>query len=188
MPVNGSSRRISARLARQTAGDLQPPPFAAGERRSDLPPLVIEAELAEQPIDLQLALLAAHVEIFEDRRDVLLDGELAKDAVVLRQIAHAEPGPLVHGPIASRPCRPGGRVPSSAQSVRRPCGTTSSCRHRWGRAGPRSRRGPHKSRHCRRPAYRDSPSRVRCIRASAMLVLHDRRGPSAHYYRIRCMR
>src|SRR5262249_25077690 len=33
---------------------------------------------------------------FEDGEDVLLDGELAKDAGFLGEVAHAQPGPAIH--------------------------------------------------------------------------------------------
>ena len=85
-------------LARQRAISKRrrsPPEKSGGH----LPALRVESELPEQPVDFALSLLAADIQILEDRGDILLDGKLAKDAVVLGKVAHAGAGPLVHGPV-----------------------------------------------------------------------------------------
>ena len=59
----------------------------------------------EQLIAALAPFVFAQRQRFENRQDVLLDRHLAKDRFFLRQIAHAEPGALVHGII--RHVRPG---------------------------------------------------------------------------------
>src|SRR5262249_22748590 len=103
--ANGSSSRVRSGSPGQERGGLRPglspPQPPAGRwpwsRRGSepghhavgpVPPLAV----GELPAEA-----AAAREGLEDGEQVLLDGELAEDALFLGQVAHAQAGPAVHG-------------------------------------------------------------------------------------------
>ena len=86
-----------AGLGDERAGDGEAPLFAAGKREGELLGHVLDAELGEQFLAALPALLSVERLRLEDRHDVLLDRQFAEDRFLLRQIAHAHAGALVHG-------------------------------------------------------------------------------------------
>src|SRR5262249_19102851 len=110
----GDGRRVDAgewlvekdqqRIADETAGDLQAPFLAAGQASGHTLADMEEAELREYPIRAFPALAAGQLAAedavtrhrLEDGEDVLLDGQLAEDAGLLRKVAHAEAGAAIH--------------------------------------------------------------------------------------------
>ena len=99
MPVKGSSRRMILGLETSAAGDLQPPPLAAGKRKGDRLAQPLDVELVQQFVAAGLAGLAVHAQEFHHAQQVLLDRELAEDARFLGQVAHAAfAGAAIHGP------------------------------------------------------------------------------------------
>ena len=80
----------------QRAGDLQPPLFAAAQRVGLALGQARQVQFLQQVLQPHRALLALHPAGFQDGQDVLLDRELAEDRRFLRQVADAQPRPLVH--------------------------------------------------------------------------------------------
>ena len=66
------------------------------ERERLLPGHVLDAKLRQQLLAPRLALLLLSLQRLEDRHEILLDGQLAEDRFLLRQITHAHPRPPVH--------------------------------------------------------------------------------------------
>ena len=85
------------RLGDQRARDLQPAPLAAGDAVGLGPADGRQAELVEQLVLPVPALPAAHRAGLEDGHQVVFDRELLEDARILREVAHARLGTLVHG-------------------------------------------------------------------------------------------
>ena len=83
----------------RATGDLELSALAAAEGFGALVALADQAVLVEQLLGAAVALGAADVERLEDRLEVLPDGQPAKIAAFLREIADAPPGPLVHGQV-----------------------------------------------------------------------------------------
>src|SRR4029434_11114533 len=77
--------------------DGKPPFFTAGKRERELTRDVLDAELREQFIAASFALFAIEARRLENGQQVLLDGQLAEDRLLLRQIPHAAARALVHG-------------------------------------------------------------------------------------------
>ena len=75
---------------------VRPALLAAAERQRNVLAHVGDAELFEQFIAPRPALLAVERERFQDREQVLLDGQLAENGLLLRQITHAQPRAPVH--------------------------------------------------------------------------------------------
>src|ERR1700722_6907511 len=106
MPANGSSR--SMELGRDGSAPARPPlprqrpptrdPAALAPRQRDRRRLAQagDVEFLEQRVEIVLAPLGVGLDHFEHGADVLLDTETAKDRGLLRQIADAEPGALIH--------------------------------------------------------------------------------------------
>ena len=94
------------RLADQAAGDFEPALLAAGTagrpcscgRGSSRTARAPRWSAPSAPRVSELAGRALRLlrQRFQDGEDVLLDGQLAEDALFLRQVAHAEAGPAVH--------------------------------------------------------------------------------------------
>ena len=94
MPANGSSSMISfgsvIRLRAISSRRRSPPET----RLALVLRIVRQAELVEQLVLPLLALAAVQVGAgLEDRHQVVFDRELLEDAGILRQVAHARPGP-----------------------------------------------------------------------------------------------
>ena len=116
-------------------------PAAAARRRRATWPATCGAwrcrTVPAVPSQRRAASCAVEAEHFHHAQQVLLDRELAEDARLLGQIAHAAvAGAAIHGPVGDvdavelAPCR------RWARSCRRSCGSWWSCRRRWGPAGP----------------------------------------------------
>ena len=88
------------RVGDEAAGDLEPPLLAAGERPGPRLADVLDRELFEELLAAIAALLASHSYQLHDRQQILLGGELAEDALLLGEIAHAAvAGALEHRPM-----------------------------------------------------------------------------------------
>ncbi len=83
----------------QGPGDLQAASFPAGERQRFCLSQLSDVELLEELIAPAAAGRAIHPQHLHHAQQVLLDGELAEDARLLGEIAHAAvAGAAVHGP------------------------------------------------------------------------------------------
>src|SRR5256886_12702190 len=99
----------------ERARDLEPPPLAARERVGGIRRQRCQVELGQELARSLPALVARQVKRLEDRQKVLLDGELAEDRRLLRQVPDAHAAARGH-----RPAR--GLVPprGASAALRRP--------------------------------------------------------------------
>ncbi len=99
MPVNGSSSRMILGLetsARAISSRRRSPPES--ERATDFRSRLM-SKLVQQLVAAGLAGLAVHAQQLHHAQQVLLHGELAEDARLLGQVAHAAfAGAAIHGP------------------------------------------------------------------------------------------
>ena len=106
--IDGRERFVEQnqeRLARQAPGNLEPALLAAGAARRRVLADVLELKTLQHRVRAFPAFASreppakqtAARQCFQYGDEVLLDGQLAKNALLLRQIAHAEPGPSEHG-------------------------------------------------------------------------------------------
>src|SRR5258708_1546130 len=85
-------------VGEQAARDLRPPALAPRERLAQRPGDAQQAELAEQLVGaLALRPLGERRGLFQHEEEVLAHRQLAEDRRLLRQVADAEPRPLVQG-------------------------------------------------------------------------------------------
>src|SRR5205807_2455141 len=82
---------------RQRARDLDAAPLAARERDRWGLAHAVDVELVEQRVEVAFALAAVRLDQLQHRADVVLHVEPAKVRRLLRQIADAEAGALIHG-------------------------------------------------------------------------------------------
>ena len=82
--------------AGQRARDLAAPPLAAGERDRRRLPQMRDVELLEQRVEVLLAPPAVRLDDLQHGADVVLHRQAAEDRRLLRQVADAEAGALVH--------------------------------------------------------------------------------------------
>src|SRR5262249_11108390 len=80
----------------QRARELQSPPLAAREREGLIRRQRGEIQLGQQLSRARTTLVHGQVERLEDGQQVFLDGQLAKDRRLLRQIPDAHAAALVH--------------------------------------------------------------------------------------------
>src|SRR5258708_4450513 len=83
------------RVGGQGAADLEATPFSPGEGVGGLPGDVTDAELVEQLAGARMALPRRHPAALQHGQYVLLGGEAAEDARLLRQVPHPPAGPPV---------------------------------------------------------------------------------------------
>ena len=98
--VNACERLVQqdeGRVGGQGAADLEAPPFSPGEGVGGLPGDVTDAELVEQLTGARMALPRRHPAALQHGQHVLLGGEAAEDARLLRQVPDSLAGPHVHG-------------------------------------------------------------------------------------------
>ena len=67
------------RVGHEGPRNLEPAAFSARQRERLVLPKVLDAQLVEQRFQALLSLLFGDRQRFQDRKDVLLDGQLAKD-------------------------------------------------------------------------------------------------------------
>jgi len=84
------------RIGREAAGDFHPPPLAARQRQRRRAAQMGDGKLRQEFLQPLAPLVAVRNGDLEDRQDVVLDREAAKDRHFLRQIADAKPGPAIH--------------------------------------------------------------------------------------------
>ena len=84
------------RAGDEGAGDLEAAALAAGEGVGALLEQVVEPELVEVLLRARGVETARQADGLDDGADVLLDGEGAEDRGLLRQVAEAGAGALVH--------------------------------------------------------------------------------------------
>src|SRR5262249_7646741 len=80
--------------------DLDPTAFSARKRDRGRLAMARDLELIQQRIEISFAATAVRLHDLENRADILFHIEAAKDRRFLRQIADAEPRPLVHGKVS----------------------------------------------------------------------------------------
>src|SRR2546429_3210307 len=85
------------RVRDERPGDLEASPLAAGERVGRIGRQRRQPELGEELTRALSSLAARQLERLEDRQEILLDGELAEDRRLLREVADAHAAALVHG-------------------------------------------------------------------------------------------
>ncbi len=95
--AEGFVEHEQVRIGNERARDGQTPFFAAAERQREVLRDVGDAELFQQLLAARAPVLAVERQRFEDGQEVLLDGQLAEDGLLLRQVAHAEARAAVHG-------------------------------------------------------------------------------------------
>src|SRR5204863_414726 len=92
----GLVQQEEARVDDQGARDLDAAALAAGEHVALAAADGLETELVDQPVESLAALTGAQRQGLEDRHQVLLDRQLAEDRGLLRKVADALAGALVH--------------------------------------------------------------------------------------------
>ena len=95
-PLNGLVEHQQARAGDERPRDRQTALLSAAQSQRQIARDVRDAKLFKQVIATRLPLLAVKRQGFEDREQILFDGQLAEDGFFLRQIAHAQAGAAVH--------------------------------------------------------------------------------------------
>src|SRR5207245_2310488 len=85
------------RVRDERPGDLEASPLAAGEGVCRIGRQRRQPELGEELTRTLSSLAARQLERLEDRQEILLDGELAEDRRLLREVADAHAAAPVHG-------------------------------------------------------------------------------------------
>ena len=93
--INATERFVQKQQFRRRdkgAGNFKPTLFAAAQRIGFAFGKPAHVEFVQQVFEANIAFGAGQLARFENRKDVLLDGELSKDGGLLREIANAEAG------------------------------------------------------------------------------------------------
>ena len=89
------------RVDGQTAGYLGAAALTTRQTVTLVLAHLLQTELGDEALELIQLLLMRQLRHLEHRHDIILDRELAEDAGLLRQVADAGAGPLIHGVVGN---------------------------------------------------------------------------------------